>query len=56
MADWRDAKIHVRLTPHAAPGRLRRVRGVRAYKTEQGTAIFRLQNTPALFNSARSCA
>jgi len=52
MVDWRDAKIHVLShTLHYGCGAFE---GVRAYKTEQGTAIFRLQeHTERLFNSAK---
>ena len=52
LVDWRDAKIHVLThTLHYGCGVFE---GVRAYKTEQGTAIFRLQeHTDRLFNSAK---
>ncbi len=52
MVDWRDAKIHVLThTLHYGCGAFE---GVRAYKTESGTAIFRLQeHTDRLFNSAK---
>jgi len=52
MVDWREAKIHVLShTLHYGCGAFE---GVRAYKTEQGTAIFRLQeHTDRLFNSAK---
>ena len=52
MVDWRDAKIHVLShTLHYGCGAFE---GVRAYKTEQGTAIYRLQeHTQRLFNSAK---
>ena len=52
MVDWREAKIHVLShTLHYGCGAFE---GVRAYKTEQGTAIFRLQeHTERLFNSAK---
>ena len=52
MVDWRDAKIHVLShTLHYGCGAFE---GVRAYKTEDGTAIFRLQeHTDRLFNSAK---
>ena len=52
LVDWRDAKIHVLShTLHYGCGAFE---GVRAYKTEQGTAIFRLQeHTERLFNSAK---
>ena len=48
---WRDAKVHV-LT-HTLHYGLGCFEGVRAYKTPQGTAIFRLEeHTDRLFNSA----
>ena len=52
MVDWRDAKVHVLThTLHYGCGAFE---GVRAYKTRQGTAIFRLQeHTQRLFNSAK---
>lgn len=51
MVDWREAKVHVLThTLHYGMGVFE---GVRAYKTEQGTAIFRLQaHTDRLFRSA----
>jgi len=51
MVNWRDAKIHVLThTLHYGMGVFE---GVRAYKTQQGTAIFRLQaHTDRLFESA----
>ncbi len=51
LVPWRDAKVHVLThTLHYGMGVFE---GVRAYKTEQGTAIFRLQDhTRRLFNSA----
>jgi branched-chain amino acid aminotransferase len=51
MIDWRDAKIHVLThTLHYGMGVFE---GVRAYKTDRGTAIFRLQaHTDRLFESA----
>ncbi len=51
MVDWRDAKIHVLThTLHYGMGVFE---GLRAYKAEQGTAIFRLQaHTDRLFESA----
>lgn len=51
MLPWRDAKVHVLThTLHYGMGVFE---GVRAYKTEQGTAIFRLQDhTDRLFRSA----
>ena len=52
MVDWRDAKIHVLThTLHYGMGVFE---GLRAYKAEQGTAIFRLQaHTDRLFESAK---
>lgn len=51
MVDWRDAKIHVLThTLHYGMGVFE---GLRAYRTEQGAAIFRLQaHTDRLFASA----
>ena len=51
MVPWREAKTHVLThTLHYGMGVFE---GVRAYKTEQGTAIFRLQeHTDRLFRSA----
>jgi branched-chain amino acid aminotransferase len=51
MVDWRDAKIHVLThTLHYGMGVFE---GLRAYKAQQGTAIFRLQaHTDRLFESA----
>jgi len=51
MVDWREAKTHVLThTLHYGMGVFE---GVRAYKAEQGTAIFRLQeHTNRLFDSA----
>lgn len=52
MSPWRDAKVHV-LT-HSLHYGLGVFEGVRAYKTERGTAIFRLQDhTRRLFDSAK---
>jgi len=52
MVPWRDATTHV-LT-HSLHYGLSVFEGVRAYKTVDGTAIFRLQeHTERLFNSAR---
>ena len=49
---WRDAKVHV-LT-HTLHYGLGCFEGVRAYKTERGTAIFRLEDhTNRLFDSAQ---
>ncbi|MBP7485182.1 MAG: hypothetical protein RLZZ369_2317 [Pseudomonadota bacterium] len=52
MVEWRDAKIHVLThTLHYGCGAFE---GVRAYKTDKGTAIFRLkEHTERLFNSAK---
>jgi len=51
MVEWREAKIHVLThTLHYGMGVFE---GLRAYKTEQGPAIFRLQaHTDRLFESA----
>ena len=52
LVDWRDAKIHV-LT-HSLHYGMAVFEGVRAYKTDSGTAIFRLQeHTRRFFNSAK---
>lgn len=52
MVAWRDAKVHVLThTLHYGMGVFE---GIRAYKTDQGTAIFRLaEHTRRLFNSAK---
>jgi branched-chain amino acid aminotransferase len=52
LVEWRDAKIHVLShTLHYGCGAFE---GVRAYKTDKGTAIFRLrEHTERLFNSAK---
>ncbi len=52
---WRDAKVHVLThTLHYGMGVFE---GIRAYKTEQGTAIFRLEeHTRRLFESAHILA
>jgi branched-chain amino acid aminotransferase len=52
LIDWRDAQIHVLThTLHYGMGVFE---GVRAYKTADGTAIFRLaEHTKRLFNSAK---
>ena len=51
LVPWRDAKVHV-LT-HTLHYGLGVFEGVRAYKTDKGTAIFRLQaHTDRLFRSA----
>jgi len=51
LVPWRDAKVHVLThTLHYGMGVFE---GIRAYKTEQGTAIFRLQaHVDRLFRSA----
>ncbi len=52
LIDWRDASIHI-LT-HSLHYGMAVFEGVRAYKTDQGTAIFRLrEHTERLFNSAK---
>jgi branched-chain amino acid aminotransferase len=52
LVDWRDAKIHV-LT-HSLHYGMAVFEGVRAYETEHGSAVFRLQeHTKRLFNSAK---
>ncbi|MDO9218705.1 MAG: branched-chain amino acid transaminase, partial [Lacisediminimonas sp.] len=52
LIDWRDATIHV-LT-HSLHYGMAVFEGVRAYKTAEGTAIFRLkEHTQRLFNSAK---
>jgi len=52
LVDWRDANIHV-LT-HSLHYGMAVFEGVRAYKTEQGPAIFRLdEHTKRWFNSAK---
>lgn len=52
MVDWRDARLHV-LT-HSLHYGMAVFEGVRAYKTDSGTAIFRLkEHTRRLFNSAK---
>jgi branched-chain amino acid aminotransferase len=52
LVPWREAKVHVLThTLHYGMGVFE---GVRAYKTEQGTAIFRMQeHTDRLFRSAK---
>ncbi|MBU1361162.1 MAG: branched-chain amino acid transaminase [Gammaproteobacteria bacterium] len=52
LVEWRDAKIHVLShTLHYGCGAFE---GVRAYNTQDGTAIFRLaEHTERLFNSAK---
>ncbi len=52
LIDWRDATIHV--LSHTLHYGMGVFEGVRAYKTAQGTAIFRLkEHTQRLFNSAK---
>ena len=52
LVDWRDATLHV-LT-HSLHYGMAVFEGVRAYKTPEGTAIFRLkEHTQRLFNSAK---
>lgn len=52
LIEWRDAKVHV-LT-HSLHYGMAVFEGVRAYKTAQGPAIFRLEeHTRRLFNSAK---
>ena len=52
LIDWRDATVHV-LT-HSLHYGMAVFEGVRAYKTQDGTAIFRLrEHTQRLFNSAK---
>ncbi len=52
MVPWRDARVHV-LT-HTLHYGLGVFEGVRAYQTDQGPAIFKLQaHTDRLFNSAK---
>ncbi len=52
LVDWREAKVHVLThTLHYGMGVFE---GVRAYKTDRGTAVFRLQDhTRRLFDSAK---
>lgn len=52
MLPWRDAKVHVLThTLHYGMGVFE---GIRAYRTERGTAVFRLaEHTRRLFNSAK---
>ena len=52
LVDWRDAKVHV-LT-HSLHYGCAAFEGVRAYQTDKGTAVFRLEDhTRRLFNSAK---
>ena len=52
FCDWKDAKIHILThTLHYGTGVFE---GVRAYETDEGPAIFRLEDhTDRLFNSAK---
>lgn len=52
MLPWRDARVHVLThTLHYGMGVFE---GIRAYRTERGTAVFRLaEHTRRLFNSAK---
>ncbi len=52
LVPWRDANVHILThTLHYGMGVFE---GVRAYETESGTAIFRLQDhTDRLFESAK---
>lgn len=52
LVEWRDAKVH--LLTHTLHYGLGVFEGVRAYKTDEGAAIFRLQeHTDRLFRSAK---
>lgn len=52
LIEWRDAKVH--LLTHTLHYGLGVFEGVRAYKTDEGTAIFRMQeHTDRLFRSAK---
>lgn len=53
LVPWREAKVHVLThTLHYGMGVFE---GVRAYKTEQGTAIFRMQeHTDRLFSQCQN--
>jgi branched-chain amino acid aminotransferase len=52
LVDWRDANLH--MLTHSLHYGMAVFEGVRAYKTVDGTAIFRLQeHTQRLFNSAK---
>ena len=52
LVDWRDANLH--MLTHSLHYGMAVFEGVRAYKTTDGTAIFRLQeHTQRLFNSAK---
>ena len=52
LVDWRDANLH--MLTHSLHYGMAVFEGVRAYKTIDGTAIFRLrEHTQRLFNSAK---
>ncbi len=52
LIDWRDANLH--MLTHSLHYGMAVFEGVRAYKTTDGTAIFRLkEHTQRLFNSAK---
>lgn len=52
LVDWRDANLH--MLTHSLHYGMAVFEGVRAYKTTDGTAIFRLkEHTQRLFNSAK---
>ncbi len=52
LVDWRDANLH--MLTHSLHYGMAVFEGVRAYKTNDGTAIFRLkEHTQRLFNSAK---
>ncbi len=52
LVDWRDANLH--MLTHSLHYGMAVFEGVRAYKTQDGTAIFRLkEHTQRLFNSAK---
>ncbi len=52
LVDWRDANLH--MLTHSLHYGMAVFEGVRAYKTVDGTAIFRLrEHTQRLFNSAK---
>jgi len=54
MVDWDEAKVHV--CTHALHYGSGVFEGIRAYKTESGTAVFRLEeHIDRLFNSAKIC-
>lgn len=52
LVDWREANLH--MLTHSLHYGMAVFEGVRAYKTQDGTAIFRLkEHTQRLFNSAK---